>query len=110
MSNEELNMAAKKIAIWALDLKDEATFDKYYIAQPYPVPMSRDIDSNRMLFGVIIEERQAHPKRGCLINILKNGDVVGRGWPFYDGDMRDLIPVWNQRDIFEFSVKLNMYR
>lgn len=117
MTEEELNSISRMVAMLALSTKmtpfsqeEEMYFDQTYKCHFCPTPILRDI-GNDVIFGLIVEDKGylSKNKYRYHINVLSNGDVIGRTMPYYDADISSgFIPVWNQREIFELAKKAAM--
>ncbi len=80
-------------------------FIKNYSFTEYPVTIHKNFDIMDMLFGVMFLDKSEYniQDRGFVLNIMKNGDIFAREFPFYDGDF-NIIPIYNQRKISDLVV------
>lgn len=62
----------------------------------------RDFEHSDLLSSIMLVEKEGltHTKKGVHINVMNNGDVFARAFPYYDGCL-EIIPIWNQGKIFE---------
>ena len=98
--SEEL---AKKIGSLAHDFTDEKIINECYFVSSGGTTIYRDFKHQNLLCGFHLDQNKVHDKNkpeGIHINIMLNGDVFARTYPYYDGEL-EVIPVYNQRKIAE---------
>lgn len=93
---------AQQIGALALDFTNESDFVKYYTVSVGAVTLYRDFNHQNLLCSIMLihNDSPKNRKEGVHINIMINGDVFARNFPYYDGIL-ELTPVFNQRKIFE---------
>lgn len=63
-------------------------------------PLYRDMPSNDVHMAVFLYEKE---DSGIHLCILKNGDIFARQFPYYDGDLDNLIMVSNHLEILKVT-------
>jgi hypothetical protein len=93
---------ANQIGALALDFTNESDFDKYYHVVVGGVTLYRNFKYQDLLCSIMMNNKKASKDRpeGVHLNIMNNGDVFARPFPYYDGSL-DLMPVFNQRKIVD---------
>ena len=93
---------AKKIGALALDFTNESDFEKYYSVSVGGTTIYRDFKHKDLLCSIMFTEKESpeNRKEGLHINIMNNGDVFARNYPYYDGQL-EVVAVYNQRKLFE---------
>ena len=94
--------SAKKIGALALCFTNEDEFNKYYDTLHGGSTIFRDFKHRDLLCSIMFKEKNTDIKKGIHLNIMKNGDVFARQYPYYDGSL-EVIAVFNQREIFEVA-------
>ncbi len=93
---------AQRVGALALDFTNESDFKKYYSVSVGGTTIYRDFKHSDLLCSIMFTQKESLEKKkeGIHINIMNNGDVFARNFPYYDGDL-EVLPVYNQRIIFE---------
>jgi|GEM_PF-3954555 hypothetical protein len=93
---------AKKIGSLALDFTNESEFENYYSVSIGGTTIYRDFKHKDLLCSILFLQKESpeNRKEGVHINVMTNGDVFARNFPYYDGTL-ELIAIYNQRKIFE---------
>ena len=96
---------AKKVGALALDFTNESYFEKYYSVSVGGPCIYRDFKHRDLLCSIFFTQKASPENRneGLHINVMNNGDVFARNFPYYDGVL-ELVAVYNQRKIFELVV------
>lgn len=92
------NDIAKQVGCLALRCSEES-FDEIYDAVCGGIVMWRHFEMKELLTSFMLNQKGT--KDGLHINVMKNGDVFAREYPYYDGVLDNLVAVKNQRKIFE---------
>ena len=96
---------AKQIGALALDFTNGSDFEKYYSVSVGGTTIYRDFSHKDLLCSIMLTQKESPEKRkeGVHINVMSNGDVFARNFPYYDGQL-EIIAIYNQRKIFELVV------
>lgn len=93
---------ANQIGALALDFTSESHFKECYSSNLGGTTIWREFEYRDLLCGIQFTQLKSQEKQpsGFHLNIMSNGDVFARDFPYYDGTL-ELIAVYNQRKIFE---------
>ena len=96
---------AKQVGALALDFTNESDFEKYYSVSVGGTTIYRDFKHKDLLCSIMFTQKESLENRneGLHINVMNNGDVFARNYPYYDGQL-EVLAVYNQRKIFELVV------
>ena len=96
---------AKQIGALALDFTTESDFQKYYSVSVGGTTIYRNFSHKDLLCSIMFTQKESpeNRKEGIHINIMNNGDVFARNFPYYDGEL-EIIAVYNQRKIYDLII------
>ena len=103
MISEDVAIQIGKLALWFTTPEE---FEKYYDTSVIHWPIYRDFKSSDLLCSMAFKRKDTiGTKRveGIHLNVMKNGDIFARYFPYYDGTL-EVIPIFNQRNIFELAM------
>jgi hypothetical protein len=92
---------AKKIGSLALDFTDENHFNECYTVTTGRSTIYRDFSHQDLLYSIMFSQNKLYNKKneeGIHMNIMKNGDIFARNFPYYDGEL-EIIAIYNQEKI-----------
>lgn len=97
--NEEI---AKQVGALALDFTNKSDFENHYSVSVGGTTIYRDFKHQDLLCSIMFTEKTSQQNRqsGFHINVMINGDVFARYYPYYDGEL-EVVAVYNQREIFK---------
>lgn len=101
---------AYKIGSLALDFTSQEEFEKTYSVSVGGTTIWRNFEHKDLLCSLMLTERDSILNKinttGIHINIMNNGDIFARNFPYYDGELQ-LIAIYNQRKIYELIQELH---
>ncbi len=104
--NRITQKTATEIGFLCLAYKEQEQFTKDYDVIIGGTTMCRDFDIKDLFCSIMLLDKSEYATkgRGYHINIMNDGDVFARKFPYYDGSL-ELIAVYNQRKIANLVIK-----